>query len=107
MALSNLVSDTMYYHYYRDPKQQWKDTAGLSNIWNREDRELHRKQLQQKYNPHNRKYSQQLKEKSGYVSMEIGIGIATGLAMADGPLPVGDTIAAAGFIVYGAWALFS
>ena len=88
-------------------KQAWRETAGLKNIYDRESRLKHRQHLQMKYNPHGKTFVEAFKEQSGRVSIQTGLAIAGGLAIADGPLPFGDMAAAGALVGYGLWALFS
>lgn len=47
------------------------------------------------------------KKQAGSKAVETGVKVAIAIALADGPLPVGDTIAAVGLIAIGAYMLLS
>jgi hypothetical protein len=48
-----------------------------------------------------------MKKQAGSKAVETGIKIAIAVALADGPLPVGDTIAAVGLVAIGAYLILS
>ena len=47
------------------------------------------------------------KKQAGSKAVETGVKVAIAIALADGPLPVGDTIAAVGLIAIGGYLLLS
>jgi hypothetical protein len=48
-----------------------------------------------------------MKRQAGSKAVETGVKIAIAIALADGPLPVGDTIAAVGLVAIGAYLVLS
>jgi hypothetical protein len=49
----------------------------------------------------------QVKKQAGSKAVETGVKVAIAIALADGPLPIGDTVAAIGLVAIGGYLLLS